>query len=150
MGRRGPARTPKALLKLAGTDRKRKYRDGDTDEVKVPGKMPTCPSSLSTAAKAEWRRIGGILGVVDGMVVGTDRAVLAGYCRSWALAIAYDKIVDREGGVLTSANGNLYKHPAASLAEAAWTAALRFAQELGFSPASRSRAPPLVLAIRPI
>ena len=32
-----------------------------------------------------------------------------------------------------------YKHPAAALERDAWTAALRFSQELGFSPASRSR-----------
>lgn len=139
MARKGPVRQPLKIAELKGTARKRKYRDGDTAEVTVPGKMPTCPTKLTAAAKVEWKRIAAILGTVEGMVKGTDRVVLAGYCRSWARAMAYDEIVERDGGILEDKGGKLYRHPAIQVADAAWLAALRFAQELGFSPASRSR-----------
>ena len=138
MAGRGPARTPDPVLKLHGRKRD-PARDGPGDAVKVPGDMPTCPTKLCAAAKTEWRRIAKVLGSVDGMVTGTDRATLIGYCHAYAQFWRLDEIVTDEGDILEDGSGRHYKNPAAVMMADARTAMLRFSQELGFTPASRSR-----------
>ena len=138
-GQGGRRRQPLKIAEMKGTARKRKHRDGDTVEVDVPGSYPRCPIDLSDVAKTEWKRIAKILGSVGGMIKCTDRVALTSYCHAWAQFWELDAIVTSEGQILEDKGGKHYRNPAAVALSDARMALLRFSQELGFTPAARSR-----------
>src|SRR5712664_3193365 len=82
---------PTALKVLHGTFRK--DRAVHNELAPTPG-APVCPPWLNKLAKAEWARIvpelaaAGVLSMVDG-------AALEGYCSNFALAVRYQRIVDK-------------------------------------------------------
>jgi P27 family predicted phage terminase small subunit len=140
MGARGPARTPTATLKLRGSKR---AKEREAQEPKFSPGAPTCPSFLSTEAKAEWKRQAGQLQAA-GVLALTDRAALAAYCEAWAefraAAIAIDAEVkaDPAGGLMAAIAAGLV-----GLKCKAVERMTRLAREFGFTPASRSRATPI-------
>jgi P27 family predicted phage terminase small subunit len=68
-----------------------------------------------------------------GVLASTDRAVLSGYCEAWGEFSTLTAMVKRLGYAKAIGGGLLKAKNAASLRY------LRFAGELGLSPASRSK-----------
>lgn len=129
----GPARTPNSILRMRGS---RLVKDRE-DSPNPDAQCPEMPDALTGEALAEWNRVSAMM-----MDVGTltqhDRAVLAGYCRAWADANEADAHV-AEFGTLVGDGKNLGPNPNIKRAAEAWLRMLRFAQELGLTPASRSK-----------
>ena len=134
MSKRGPPPTPTQVLRLRGSLRG-KYRKPEPEPT---SSVPTCPTWLSAYAKTEWKRITRELKKI-GILTQVDRAVLAGYCQSWSDYMEATKLLRNEGGVLTTAQGTPVRNPLANIQGDARTSMLRFAQELGLSPAARAR-----------
>jgi phage terminase small subunit len=76
MGRRGPPRTPTALLKLRGSWRAKTRQD----EPQPPPGLPVCPDWLNPEEAAEWQRLVALLAASD-VVSVLDATELARYCR---------------------------------------------------------------------
>ena len=132
MGRRGPQPKPTALRVLEGRVQHRSLPKG---EPQPRLGAPACPRWLDPAAREEWRLI------VDEwaraapkLLTKVDGGVLANYCQArarWAQA-EQDIAVDL-------ANGIPFDRSKVLIA-AKYSAQIRaFAQELGLSPAARTR-----------
>ena len=134
MGRRGPKPTPTAQLRLVGSRELERRRDEPQPELGAPN----LPTWLSREAKAEWRRIVPEL-IRVGVLARVDRAILVGYCESWAMFTNAQRMVHDKGIIQTSKEG--VHRPAAHVRvlNDARSAFLKFAQELGLSPSARVR-----------
>jgi P27 family predicted phage terminase small subunit len=79
-----------------------------------------------------------------------DRAVLGGYCDSFARWCAATEALRTDGRLLVPGpNGVLYANPLIRIAESPATAMRRFATEMGLSAASRTRTPAVPVALTP-
>jgi P27 family predicted phage terminase small subunit len=67
-----------------------------------------------------------------------DRACVVGFCQSWADNLWCIETIQAEGRLLTASNGARYLHPAVKIQRAALSAMLKFATELGMTPAARN------------
>ena len=134
MGRRGPKPTPTAQLRLVGSRELERRRDEPQPELGAPN----LPTWLSREAKAEWRRIVPEL-IRVGVLARVDRAILVGYCESWAMFTDAQRMVHDQGIIQTSKEG--VDRPAAHVRvlNESRSAFLKFAQELGLSPSARVR-----------
>lgn len=132
---RGPAPKPTVLKQLAGNPGKRPLNG---EEPQIASGAPTCPRHLSAAARREWKRVVHILADA-GVVTQVDRAILSLYCQ------AYGRWVDAENalakGDLTeeTPNGMVVQSAYLQIATKAMENVKRFAEQLGMTPASRSR-----------
>jgi P27 family predicted phage terminase small subunit len=136
MGRRGPAPKPTSLKLLQGNPGKRplkKQRPAPTGASKV-----SCPEWLCPAAKAEWRRVAPELQRM-GLLTSLDRAVLAGYCDSYARWVECTRFIQANGEHYIAPNGQLRKWPQAEEAKQAAQSMRAFAGEFGLTPNSRLR-----------
>lgn len=68
-----------------------------------------------------------------------DRGILAVYCRSWEEFVLAAKVVDKDGRYVETDKGNLIQHPAVGVMNKAAERVLRYGQQLGLSPAARTR-----------
>lgn len=93
MGKRGPAKTPTALLKKRGSWRAKKRKK----EPKPDPKRPACPQWLNASARRMWWEIVPQLHKM-GVVGKTDRSLLAVLCQTWAQWRRLQEFVDKEGG----------------------------------------------------
>ncbi len=116
MAGKGPAPIPSKTLKLRGSWRGNSRPDEPEPEVIFPDP----PAGIPAAAKTEWRRIRDVAKDL-GYVTQLDRATVAAYCCSYALWLGLVK-----AGDLPKANKEA-------------VIMLRFIQELGLSPSSRTR-----------
>lgn len=98
-------------------------------------KAPTPPAYLPKDAKAEWRRVAPIL-VARGILTVADLGILESYCTAIALVREASRDVQIRGLVLENGKRN----PAVGIITAGQTQALRAANDLGLTPAARSRA----------
>lgn len=80
-GNSGRRPQPSSLKLVAGSGGNRQVRAPAPAPVKV--KLPSCPEWLSSAAKAEWRRVAKDLHAL-GLLTSLDRAVLVQYCEAWS------------------------------------------------------------------
>ncbi len=121
----------------------------DTDRAaeapKPPaGDRPEPPVFLTSMALGEWDRVSDILWTM-GVVSEIDTATLAAYCMAYARWVdAEEKMEDARqgdpfGGGLTieTSNGNVIQNPLVGIANVARREMLRFAAELGLTPAAR-------------
>lgn len=129
----GPARTPKAVLDLRGSRLAR-----DRSEPELPDDIPTPPDWLQGDALTEWERIVPML-YAAGVVRETDRAELAAYCSAWGDYCDLRERLSVEGWIATSGKGSTYLNPTASAMLAAEKRLDKLAQQLGCTPASRSK-----------
>lgn len=136
MGRRGPPKTPTALRVVTGNP---SHRPLPVNEPKPRPLMPPCPAWLSLEAKREWRKVApelfrmGVLTVVDG-------AVLAGYCESMAaFEAAVEQLREKGSTTFNTPSGYKQQRPEVGMRNSAMMLVLRFAQELGLTPAARAR-----------
>ncbi|MBV8780746.1 MAG: phage terminase small subunit P27 family [Phycisphaerae bacterium] len=139
MGRRGPAPTPTAILKLRGSWRGNVNRR----EPKPATGAPPCPMWLSPAAKEVWDQMIDQMASLN-MVTQVDEKALARYCDAfirWKAAAAF---LDKNGEVYTlkDAAGKVkcvMPFPQMSTYKGMAVLLLKLEQEFGLTPASRSR-----------
>jgi P27 family predicted phage terminase small subunit len=116
------------------------------DEPKPPMRIPEVPEHLCDDAKREWYRVCPTLHEI-GVLTVADRSVLAAYCTSYALwekawrAIRKLEDPDKLGsGLITkTTNGNYIQNPLIGTANKAAGDMVKYASELGMTPAARSR-----------
>lgn len=134
MAGRGPSRTPTALLLARGSN-KADGRVGTEPSFTISGTI--APEHLIDVALDKWNDLAPYLADA-GVLSHVSRDTLAAYCETWASYIELLAAVHDEGWTLTSETGD-YKNPKAMLLGDIRTALLRFQQELGLTPAARSR-----------
>ena len=97
MGRRGPRPTPTAQLRLVGS-RELEHRHNEPQPALG---APNPPTWLSAEARAEWKRVAPEL-IRVGVLARVDRAILVGYCESWAMFPNAQRLVHDTGLIPTS------------------------------------------------
>lgn len=133
MGKRGPKRTPTAILKVRGSTRAASRKDEPEATLGEPMK----PDFLNKAASAEWDRVTVELREM-GILTTADHAMLTVYCTAWAEFIEADAVVKEEGMTVTGAAGNPVIHPAVRIRNTAQDTIRRAADHFGLSPSARS------------
>jgi P27 family predicted phage terminase small subunit len=143
MGRRGPPPTPTALKILRGNPGRRPL---NLREPAPPSAIPSPPTHLDAVARSEWRRVVPQLAKAQ-LLTLVDRAALTGYCLAWSASVDATRKLAASSTILTSVKGYPYQNPEVLRLNQALKQLLRFSQEFGMTPASRSRievdAPPV-------
>ena len=135
MGERGPAPKPTALKVLEGNPGKRALPKNEPK----PEAGAVCPDWLPADARAEWARVAPVLERI-GLLTQADTAALTAYCLAWASLKDAQRMIDRDGAVISGgANGYQMPHPAIAIANKALLAIHRFAKEFGMTPSARGR-----------
>jgi P27 family predicted phage terminase small subunit len=136
VGRRGPPKRPTALRVLEGNPA---HRPLPVNEPRPRPLAPACPAWLSLEAKREWKKVApelhrmGVLTVVDG-------SVLAGYCEALAaFQRAVEELRAKGSTTFNTPSGYKQQRPEVGMRNSAMMLVLRFAQELGLTPAARAR-----------
>jgi len=149
MGTRGPIRTPTIIQLKRGNASKRVKSTFDR-EMKPPWKNLSCPTFLSPAAQAEWRRVLASIGEMETegqrLLTDLDRAVLSVYCQTFADWQEAVSEIETNGSVIEirAANGDIrcaMPSPWVGIRNKSAAALKGFMLQLGFSPASRLRLP---------
>ena len=150
MGRRGPKPLPTTLKLFRGETRPSRL---NKREPKPTPRAPSCPTTLSPEAKAEWRRVAGQLEKI-GMLTLVDRGAFATYCIAWATLIEAHKHVRSHGAVLITADRETVdpetgevikivcvpvKNPWLQIQKESAAIVRAFAAEFGLTPSSRAR-----------
>ena len=101
--------------------------------------LPACPDHLEPAAQTEWVRVVKLMHQM-GTLAGTDRAVLAAYCQSWATWVAAEVEIARTGRIVAAPRTKTpMMNPWAHVADKAFQRMLKSAVELGLTPSARTR-----------
>lgn len=100
--------------------------------------MPSAPRWMSLEAKRQWRRLAPRL-FKTGLLTEVDGVGLAMLCEAIGQYVEGKEIVEREGTIAISDQGNVYQHPAVGLMKTARAEVLKWAREFGMTPAARSR-----------
>jgi len=139
MGRRGPPPKPTALKRLEGTYRP--DRAVQHEFIPPPG-APDAPDHIEGLALATWQRVVNEMGKCPGLLTRVDFATLEGFCVQYAEAVSSSARVRAKPQIKTPFG--VKTNPAAAEARKAWALARQFANDLGLSPAGRTRvsAPP--------
>ncbi|HEX2257471.1 MAG TPA: phage terminase small subunit P27 family [Afifellaceae bacterium] len=132
---RGRKPKPTHLKLIAGNSGKRPL---NRNEPRPKLQVPTCPSHLCPASKAEWKRLARQL--LDlGVVTALDRAAMAVYCQAygrWAEAERKQKAAPL---VIRLPSGVIQQSPFVSIANKQLELMHKFLSELGLSPVARNR-----------
>lgn len=135
MAGKGPARTPTAALVARGA---RGGKERQKTEAKLPPASKNAPSHLDGVALEKWNELAPCL-ADSGVMTKADRDTLAAYCEAWESYLHLKATVKEEGWTIVGAMGSTMKNPNAALLGETRTSLLRLQQELGITPASRSR-----------
>lgn len=135
MAGKGPSRTPTVKLLARGS---RGGKERKKSEAKLPPANTGAPSHLDGVALEKWNELAPCL-AESGIMTKADRDTLAAYCETWESYLALKALVKEEGWTITGAMGSEMKNPNAALLGETRTSLLRLQQELGITPASRSR-----------
>lgn len=103
-----------------------------------PRGCPTPPGHLTTEALEEWHRLAPDL-YVAGVLTALDVAALAAYAQAYGLWRQAETAMAGVELVHVTPRGNQIAHPLLNVARRARADMLRFAAELGLTPASRGR-----------
>ena len=134
MATRGRKPKPTALKLLEGNSGKRPL---NIAEPKPTG-VPKCPDWLEDEAKAEWERVGTILENM-GMLTSVDTTAFAGYCQAYARWKEAEEFLTQHGSIVRTPNGYLQQVPQVSIAQTNLKIVLKFCEQFGLTPSSRSR-----------
>lgn len=138
MGRRGPVAKPTALRLLDGSSSHHK-RTVDAVRPDALEQIPPCPRQLSATARAAWRTAAAEL-VQHRVLTSSDLHALEGFATEYAAwREARRHLVDPETWVVQTPTGRDVPSPWITIARDAQRAWIRWAQELGLTPASRVR-----------
>ena len=132
---RGRKPKPTALKVIAGNPGRRPLNRREP----VPERdVPTCPSHLLAAGKAEWKRI--VHELYDlGVISRLDRASLAAYCQAYGRWVEAERKLTETPAILKMPSGYIQQNPWLTIATKQMELVQRFAAELGMTPSSRSR-----------
>lgn len=133
MGARGPAPTPKKILKMRGS-----WRAEIAGDPKLKTEAPKPPTWLSKEARAEWNRVVPALASA-GLLCKIDRAALAIMCKSWADYIDASKRIKKEGDTYLMPHGQLCVNPLVGIRKQAFADWVKLASMFGLTPSSRAR-----------
>lgn len=139
MGKRGPAPTPAATLRLRGTLRESRVYD----EPEPPPGTPEAPDWLTPEARAAWDQLAPTL-QASGLLTMLDRNALGRYCTLWVRWRVAEDFIATNGSVFTQRDGNGKSRgvkPFPQVAEASQLAQAltRMEAEFGMTPSGRSR-----------
>lgn len=141
MGKRGPAKTPTALLKLSGTHRyDARIKQGEPEPPPLEGREP--PEWIRERAKEFWSNIIPILESM-GVMSNADKDALAMYCQSLAKLEEYEKFIEENGSTYTTHNAvgdisAIRPYPQATMAKEMTAMVSRLGQQFGLTPSSRA------------
>ena len=137
MGRRGPAPTPTATLKMRGSWR----GDVRKNEPKTVSGRPRCPAWLRNDAKSAWKQIVPLLDDM-GVLTKIDGNALSRYCEMWARWRSVSEFIAKHGESfpIKDKQGNLVGFrslPQARTVNHLSGELLRLEQQFGLTPAAR-------------
>ena len=135
MAARGRKPKPTALKELEGNPGKRPL---NKKEPKPKKKAPRCPSWLEKDAKKEWKRMSKKLESL-GILTEVDLAAFSGYCQAYARWKEAEEFITQHGSIIRTPNGYLQQVPQVSIAQTNMKILLRFCEQFGLTPSSRSR-----------
>ena len=134
MAKPGPKRTPNALKIARGNPGHYPINDR---EPKIVGEIGDCPDWLVPEAKKKWEKT--IKSLEDsGVLTGVDGYALAIYCDTWAHWKAATRRLHQDGYTIEGVKGGDVKHPVAQVVKDCAALCLRFQNEFGMTPSSRS------------
>jgi P27 family predicted phage terminase small subunit len=114
------------------------HRPINLAEPKPRAGLPSCPSHLNAAAKAEWKRLVVELQAI-GILTRIDRAVLAGYCQAWGRWVEAEEKLKETPPLIRTPAGYVQLSPWLTIANRERELMLRYMAELGLTPSSRTR-----------
>jgi P27 family predicted phage terminase small subunit len=133
VGRRGPAKKPRALRLLHG-DR----ADRINDYEPVPSVEPLLPPEGITAeVRAVWDFTVRHLEIM-GTAAASDRDALRAYCEAVVAHAKASEILAKSAVLIKGIHGNLVRNPALQIQRDSARSMLRFAQEFGLTPSART------------
>lgn len=134
MATRGRKPKPTALKILEGNPGKRPLNKGEV----CPTGAAVCPDWLEDEAKAEWERMSKALEDM-GMLTSMDMVAFAGYCQAYARWKEAEEFLTQHGSIVRTPNGYLQQVPQVSIAQTNLKIVLKFCEQFGLTPSSRSR-----------
>ena len=140
MGKSGPPPKPTALRRLQGNPGKRAYPD---QEPQPPTSLETytqVPEELAGNARAvlEWNRLAPMLHKVR-VLTDADRSALIAVCLEWSRYVDASAKVASLGLIVKAPSGYPMQNPYLAIANKALQLSSRLWQELGLTPAARTR-----------
>jgi P27 family predicted phage terminase small subunit len=132
---RGRKPKPTALKVLEGNPGNRKL---NKNEPKPNALVSPCPDWLEDEAKAEWERTGKVL-AQTGVLTEVDTTAFAGYCQAYARWKEAEEYLTENGSIVRTPNGYLQQVPQVSIAQTNLKIVLKFCEQFGLTPSSRSR-----------
>lgn len=133
MGKRGPPKTPTAILNARGSWRGKERKD---EPIPPNGKVEP-HEVLDAVAKKLFARI--TEQMAAGVVTPCDTHILSIACQAFSDWVKLTKEIRSEGVTLTSAeSGVAYANPKVSMRDKARDAFFRFCRDFGLTPSSRA------------
>ena len=135
MATRGRVPKPTALKKLEGNPG---HRPLNEKEPQPKRKLPACPKDMSPEAKKEWRRLCRELEEI-GILTSLDMRLFQRYCVHYARWKEANDFLNERGLFYITPSGYPQQFPQVTIAEKEAAIVHKCEQELGLSPAARSR-----------
>ena len=138
-----PKKTGNAAKRLIGSDLPGRIKP----EIDIQPVSAVPVEGLDDIAKAEWHRITEEM-IGNGLITALDSAVLAGYCVNYSRWKRAEAAIAHEGEVIYVTTYDTHRNPVCEkpmrnpqlqISESAQRLMSRFADQLGLSPAGRSR-----------
>ncbi len=135
MATRGRKPKPTALKELEGNPGGRPLNER---EPKPPKKSPVCPKNLSTEARKEWKRLCREMEAA-GVLTNWDLRIFEQYCDAYARWKEATDFLNERGLFYITPSGYPQQFPQVAIAQNYSKLVHKYAQELGLTPAARSR-----------
>ena len=135
MAQSGRKPKPTAIKELEGNPGKRSL---NKNEPRPKKKAPRCPTWLEPEAKKEWKRLAKQMELL-GILTEMDMTAFAGYCQSYARWKEAEEFISKHGTIVKTPSGYWQQVPQVSIAQTNLKLMLRFSEEFGLTPSSRSR-----------
>ena len=132
---RGRKPKPTALKVLEGNPG---HRPLNEREPKPPVKALACPKDLSKEGKKEWRRLCREL-EQEGVLTNWDMRIFEQYCDAYAKWKEATNFLNERGLFYITPSGYPQQFPQVAIAQKYSVLMHKYAQELGLTPAARSR-----------
>ena len=135
MAQRGRKPKPTAIKELEGNPGKRELNQ---NEPKPKKNAPKCPAWLDAEAKKEWRRVSKQLEEI-GVLTEVDMAAFAGYCEAYSRWKDAEEFISKHGTIFKTPSGYWQQVPHVSIAQTYLKIVIKFCEQFGMTPSSRSR-----------
>lgn len=101
-------------------------------------KVPAAPKDMPPRAKAEWRKVLGVL-VAQHKIADHELPIVDAYCRVVAHIADCEAAITAHGMTMVSPTGETKRRPETTLLKEYHATLARLAGELGLTPASRQK-----------